>query len=124
MPIVKCCKAQLWPSGVFFSNEIHSWDDVRKSAVRVEELRYMQGWHPWNTIYRVVTQKGKEETYAIHENRNNRNCRAWYHKMRENGLCVRCTRPTKSDGCMCAACREKHNETYRAKRRERSLKGR
>lgn len=112
----ECCRAQVWPHGIFFGDKIHSWDEIKRSAVKVEELKYMPRWYPWNVIYRVVTATGKIETYATHEYPQHRNYRSWYHRNRKRGLCVRCSRPTGTQYCMCNGCQEKHRHVERQRR--------
>lgn len=116
----ECCRAQVWPNGVFFADEVQSWDEVRENARRIEEIRYLPRWHPWNIIYRVTTAQGKEETYATYENVQNHSYRAWYRRQKELGLCVRCgrratgiNRRTGAKYVMCNTCRDKYNKTAR-----------
>lgn len=112
----KCCKAHIWRTGIFFSDETYSWDEVKRGARKVREIKYMADWWPWNTIYRVTTSSGEQETYATYESKAIRNYRAWYKRNRQLGLCVRCSRPVEK-GCMCNACKRQHNENEKRRNR-------
>lgn len=120
----ECCKAHIWRNGIFFSDETYSWAEVKKSAHRIQEIKYLPEWRPWNTIYRVTSMQGKEETYATYENIDNRHGRRLYRQRREQGLCVRCGEPTRSTYCMCNVCRERHREKEKRTKRAKAAEER